>query len=217
MERVIVGPERRTRVLSPEDRRLIAHHEAGHAVVSAAVPGSDVVHKVSIISRGHAGGMTWVSPGEEFAFASRSQLEDRMTVLLAGRAGEELLTGEPSSGAQKDIEVATQLARRMVAELGMGREVGPLSLAGTLGDGHVHIDAGRSERIASQVDAEVQSLLVAALERARALLEGYRTVWDALASRLIEEETLEGPDLELVLEAAARGPAPTSGSEARRE
>ncbi len=198
VERVVAGPERRTRVMSPHDRRLIAHHEAGHAVVSAAVPGADLVHKVSIVSRGHAGGMTWLLPDQEFTFTSRSQLEDRLTVLLAGRAAEELLAGEPSSGAQNDLHRATQLARTMVAELGMGHSLGPISLSGVAADSRS--EGGPSERTLAETETEVSRLLAAALARARQVLERHRRVWEALAEKLIEQESLEGPDLELMLD-----------------
>ncbi len=204
VERVVAGPERRTRVLTPRDRRLIAHHEAGHAVVSAALAGTDVVHKVSIISRGHAGGMTWFSREEEWEVATRSELEARLAVMLGGRAAEELLTGEPTSGARTDLEGASRLARRMVAELGMGKLAAmvPAGVDPTTGRTHEAV----SERVASSVDTEVERLLSTAHRQAGATLEQHRHAWEALAAELQQEETLEGPDLELLL--APVGPAP---------
>ncbi|HEX2029769.1 MAG TPA: ATP-dependent zinc metalloprotease FtsH [Nitriliruptorales bacterium] len=206
VERVIAGPERRTRVLSPHDRRIIAYHEAGHAVVSAAAPGADVVHKVSIVSRGHAGGMTWFTPGDELMVAARSQLEDRLMVLLAGRAAEQLLTGEPSSGSQSDIERATVLAKRMVAQLGMGKTLGPMSLAGAA---ETRGEAGLSPRLASDLDEEVQELLRVALTGALAVLERHQSVWEALAQKLMDDESIEGPDLELMLDGVRSGSRPS--------
>jgi cell division protease FtsH len=202
VERVVAGPERRTRVLTRRDRRLIAHHEAGHAVVSAALSGTDVVHKVSIVSRGHAGGMTWFLREEEWVVSTRSELEDRLAVLLAGRAGEELLIGEPTTGARGDLEQASRLARRMVAELGMGELLGLVPEGVGLGHGGREV----SDRVVGTVDADVERLLASARARARQLLEDHRSHWEALATTLQDVETVEGPDLELALSevAAAR-------------
>jgi len=206
VERVLSGPERRSRVLSERDRTLIAHHEAGHAVAAAALSDDEVVHKVSIVNRGNAGGTTWFTAGEELVFASRSRLEGRLAILLAGRAAEERLTGEPSSGSSDDLERATLLARRMVAELGMG---GPLlahvsSNGGADGGGHSRI----SERVASEIDAEVQRLLQVAVDRARGVLEDHGEAWRDMARRLLEEESLEGAEIERALAGvlARRGP-----------
>jgi len=206
VERVLSGPERRSRVLSERDRTLIAHHEAGHAVAAAALSDDEVVHKVSIVNRGNAGGTTWFTAGEELVFASRSRLEGRLAILLAGRAAEERLTGEPSSGSSDDLERATLLARRMVTELGMG---GPLlahvsSNGGADGGAHSRI----SERVASEIDAEVQRLLQVAVDRARGVLEDHGEAWRDMARRLLEEESLEGAEIERALAGvlARRGP-----------
>lgn len=214
IERVIAGPERKTRILTESDRRLIAHHEAGHAVVSAALPGTDIVHKVSIVARGHAGGLTWFSPEVELVFATRSQLQDRLAVLLAGRAAEQLLTGEPSSGAQDDLERATHLARRMVSELGMSESVGPIFIPNRFEN---HLDGGHvSERMTWQVDQEVGAMLAAGIERARSALDLHQEVWAGLAQKLLEEESVEGADLDLILEPARSRlfvPAESDGEE----
>ena len=207
VERVVSGPERRTRLLSPRDRRLIAYHEAGHAVVSAGL-GTEIVHKISIVSRGHSLGRTWFLPEEDWHVASQSQLEGRLAVLLAGRAAEEILTGERTSGAQDDLDKATQLARRMVAELGMG-ELGPVSLTPMLGDGALLSAAVASDAISSEVYAEVKELLARARERALRTLHDHREVWETLAQKLQEEESLEGPDLELMLD-PVRAPRTTT-------
>ena len=210
VERVIAGPERRTRVLSETDRRMIAHHEAGHALVSAAAPGADAVHKVSIVSRGQAGGLTWFTPQEELHFASRSQLMDRLAVLLAGRAADELFSGEPSSGARDDLKRATRLARAMVSELGMAEAFGPVSLDG---DGADPFDAVISQALASEAHGEVKRIMADALERARGLLREHREPWEALAQKLLEQESLEDPELSLMLEdVRSRAASPTPGS-----
>ena len=197
VERVIAGPARPTRVISGRDRELIAHHEAGHAIAAAATSDVDVVHKISIVSRAHAAGMTWFTPGEELVFAGRSRLEEQLTVLLAGRAGEELLTGEPSSGAKDDLGRATEIARKMVTELGMGEPLGPVSFDGVVAGS---ASQGRlSERVLSEIDAEVERLLRRAAERAGSVLEEHRALWERLARKLIEQETVEGAEVERML------------------
>ncbi|HWC27256.1 MAG TPA: cell division protein FtsH, partial [Solirubrobacteraceae bacterium] len=188
----------------------IAPHEAGHAIVSAAAPGADAVHKVSIVSRGQAGGLTWFTPQEELHFASRSQLMDRLAVLLAGRAADELFSGEPSSGARDDLKRATRLARAMVSELGMAEAFGPVSLDG---DGADPFDAVISQALASEAHGEVKRIMADALERARGLLREHREPWEALAQKLLEQESLEDPELSLMLEdVRSRAASPTPGS-----
>ncbi len=206
IERVLHGPERRSRVLSARDRRLIAHHEAAHVVAAAVVPDMDIPRKVSIVGRGHAGGLTWFTQEEELLFVSRSQMVDRIMILAAGRAGEERLTGESSSGAQNDLERATDLARRMVAQLGMGTSLGPVSINRALQE---HPEMTLSNSLASDIDNEVKSLLREGLERAHQLLEQHQQVWEQLATKLLEVESLEGPDLEMMLEPITSS---TSGS-----
>jgi cell division protease FtsH len=206
VERVLSGPERRSRVLNERDRTLIAHHEAGHAVAAAALSEDEVVHKVSIVNRGNAGGTTWFTSGEELIFASRSRLEGRLAILLAGRAAEERLAGEPSSGSSDDLERATLLARKMVTELGMGELLlAHVSSNGGADDGaHTRI----SERVASEIDAEVHRLLQVAVDRARGVLEDHGEAWQDMARRLLEEESLEGAEIERALAGvlARRGP-----------
>lgn len=206
VERVLSGPERRSRVLNERDRTLIAHHEAGHAVAAAALSEDEVVHKVSIVNRGNAGGTTWFTAGEELIFASRSRLEGRLAILLAGRAAEERLTGEPSSGSSDDLERATLLARKMVTELGMCELLlAHVSSNGGADDGaHTRI----SERVASEIDAEVHRLLQVAVDRARGVLEDHGEAWQDMARRLLEEESLEGAEIERALAGvlARRGP-----------
>ncbi len=198
VERVLSGPERRSRVLNERDRRLIAHHEAGHAVVAAALSEDEVVHKVSIVNRGRAAGMTWFTASEELMFAGRSQLEARLAVLLAGRAAEERLTGEPSSGSQDDLERATLLARKMITELGMGEPLlAPVSYNGVSEDPAQQTRI--SERVTSEIDAEIHRVLQAALARARTVLADHRDAWQDMAHRLLEEESLEGAEIERAL------------------
>lgn len=210
-ERVVAGPERRSRILSPEDRRRIAYHEGGHAVVSACLPGTDPVSKVSIVARGHGGGFTWWMPEADQVAVTRSQLVDRITALVAGRASEELVMGEPSTAAQSDLERAVTIARRMVADFGLSERFGPFSARGMrdglAGDG---LGGEVSDPVASAIDAEVQSVLRQADERARAMLHERREVLDRVAQALLESESLEGDELDELLLPLGSSPAPTT-------
>ncbi|MFN2638214.1 MAG: ATP-dependent zinc metalloprotease FtsH, partial [Gemmatimonadaceae bacterium] len=189
IERVVAGPERHTRILSPQDRFRIAYHEAGHAVASTALPGTDRVGKLSIVARGHAGGFTWWVPEGDATSVTRSQLLDRIAAMLGGRAAEELACDEVSSGAQADLEAACTLARRMVAEFGMSDALGPYIVKpfshGYGGD----VGVGYSERVASAIDAEVQAILNRAYERAKDSLVAHKATLDAVAHALIEAES----------------------------
>ncbi|MBW3626079.1 MAG: ATP-dependent zinc metalloprotease FtsH [Actinobacteria bacterium] len=201
IERLMAGPERRSRILSPQDRHRIAYHEAGHALVSTALPGTDPVGKLSIVARGHAGGFTWWIPEGDQTSVTRSQLLDRIASMLGGRAAEEIATGDLSSGAMSDLDAAVSLARRMVTDFGMSTRLGPFSVrplvTGALKEGLV--GNGYSERIASEIDAEVQDVLAEAADRASAILVANQEVLDALADALMEAETLEGDQLDALL------------------
>ena len=198
IERVVAGPERRSRIISAEDRRRIAFHEAGHAVVSTALPGTDPVSKLSIVARGHSLGSAWFAPDGDRLAVTRSQLLDRITGLLGGWAAELAATGEHSSGAADDLERAGTLARRMVAELGMSDVLGPFTARGG-GTGLDGTPGWASERVLAEVDAEVQRVLGDAGRRATAILTERRATLDALALALIEAETLEGAALDALL------------------
>ncbi|MBW3626449.1 MAG: ATP-dependent zinc metalloprotease FtsH [Actinobacteria bacterium] len=202
IERLMAGPERRSRILSPQDRHRIAYHEAGHALVSSALPGTDRVGKLSIVARGHAGGFTWWIPeGGDQVSVTRTQLLDRIASMLGGRVAEDVVTGDLSSGAVSDLDAAVSLARRMVTDFGMSARLGPFTVRplvnGALKEGLV--GAGYSERIASEIDAEVQEVLAQAERRAREILVDQRAVLDAIANALMEAETLEGDALDALL------------------
>jgi cell division protease FtsH len=184
LERVVAGPECRSRVLSAEDRARIACHEAGHAVCAAALPGADPVAKVSILARGHGGGFTWYLPQGDRVLATRSQLRDRLVALLGGHAAEQLVSGESSTGSADDLAVATALSRRMVTELGMSELLGPVSLGDGDGDG---------------VDGEVRALMKEALARATVVLSSNREAHARLAWELTVRESLEGEALDQLL------------------
>ncbi len=196
IERQVAGPERRSRILTGEDRYRIAYHEAGHAVASTALSAANPVTKVSIIARGHGGGFTWWSTDGDQVTVTRSQLLNRVVALLSGRSAEMMVMGEASSGAASDLEGAVSLARRMVAVLGMSERLGPFSVAvsanGSVVDG---IGASYSERMASEMDAEVQDILSEAHLRATSVLQTHRTSLDSLAHALMESESLEGEPL----------------------
>ena len=211
IERVVAGPERKSRILSPQDRHRIAHHEAGHAVVSTALPETDRVSKLSIVARGHAGGFTWLAPEGDQLTVTRSQMLDRIASLLGGRVAELLVTGEVSSGATSDLEQAGTLARRMITDYGMSRRLGPF-IVKPLTDGyHGEVGLGYSERVASEIDAEVQEILALAEQRARQAREVNRAAFERLADRLIEVETLEDEALDgLLLDVTQSGPTETA-------
>ncbi|HET9051476.1 MAG TPA: ATP-dependent zinc metalloprotease FtsH [Candidatus Dormibacteraeota bacterium] len=200
VERVMAGPERKSRLLTTRDKELIAYHECGHALVSAVLHPADRVTKISIVARGRGGGFTWVVAQEEQHLATRPQLKARLASMMGGRAAEELLSGDMTTGAQDDLERASELARKMVCELGMSDRLGPMSLRPSMarlmaeGEG-----INRSEEIAAIVDSEIRDLLVSARDIAFTTLEKHRVMLDRLASRLQEVESLEGDELEEML------------------
>ncbi|HVL27723.1 MAG TPA: ATP-dependent zinc metalloprotease FtsH, partial [Acidimicrobiales bacterium] len=213
IERAVAGPEKKSRILSPQDRARIAFHEAGHAVVSTALPGTDRVGKLSIVARGHAGGFTWMVPEGDQVTVTRSQLLDRIAALLGGRAAERIATGEVSSGATADLEHAVQLARRMIADFGMSKTMGPFIVKPFMDGFQGQIGLGYSERVASEIDGEIQTILAAAEERATRALETNRAAFERLARTLIEVETLEDEALdELLLPIQSIGERESAGA-----
>ncbi|GAC1337682.1 MAG: ATP-dependent zinc metalloprotease FtsH [Candidatus Dormibacteria bacterium] len=200
VERVMAGPERKSRLLTARDKELIAYHEGGHAVVSAILHPADRVTKISIVARGRGGGFTWFVADEEQQLATRTQLRARLAAMMGGRAAEELVSGDLTTGAQDDLERATDLARRMVCELGMSDQIGPVSLRTTaarmMADGEA---AQHSNEITTLVDNEIRELLVEARNIAFETLEKHRAMLDRLVNRLLEVESLEGEDLERLL------------------
>ncbi len=202
VERVLAGPERKSRVISEDEKRIVAYHEAGHAVVMQALPEADPVHKVSIIARGMAGGYTLTLPEEDRMLISRRKVFADMVGLLGGRAAEELVFDDITSGASNDLERVTRLARIMVTRWGMSEALGPL----VYGKKEELVFLGReiaeqrdySEAIAEQIDAEVRKLVNEAYDRARALLQQYRDKLDAVAERLLEEETISRAEFEAI-------------------
>jgi cell division protease FtsH len=194
-ERVMAGPERRSRVLSDRERRIIAYHEGGHALVAHALPSTDPVHKVSIIPRGRALGYTLTLPTEDKFLVTRGELTDELAMLMGGRTAEELVFADPTTGAQNDLDRATTIARQMVTEYGMSDDLGPLRLGQARGEVFLGRDlattADYSDEVAARIDTEVRRLIEAAHAVARHIIETNRAVLDRLASELVERETVD--------------------------
>jgi cell division protease FtsH len=196
IDRVLAGPQKKARVMSQLEQRRTAYHEAGHAVVGRFSANHDPVHKVTIVSRGRMGGYTRFLPEEDRHYMTRSQFEAMIASALGGWVAERLVFGDVSTGASNDIEKATSIARGMVTTYGMSERVGPLRLALP----EPMEQRTYSEQVAEAIDAEVRALIDAAAEQASAIVVEYRDVLEALAARLIDTETVEGEELELIFQ-----------------
>ena len=204
IDRVIAGPEKKHRTLSAEEKRRVAFHESGHALVAVTVPTGEPVHKVSIIPHGAAAlGYTLQLPVQEKFLSTKRELKDQIAILLGGRVAEELVFGDVSSGAQNDLERATEIARAMVTQLGMSDKLGPLTYGKQrklvfLG---VEESAERnySEETARIIDDEVRALVEEGQNRARQILKEKRTALDAVAARLHEKEVISGEEVKQML------------------
>ncbi|MFQ5947473.1 MAG: ATP-dependent zinc metalloprotease FtsH [Acidimicrobiia bacterium] len=199
IERVIAGPERRSRVMSDSEKLVTAYHEGGHALVGYALPDSDPIHKVSIIPRGRSLGYTLALPIEDRYMIRRSELIDQLAMLLGGRTAEEAIFVDPSTGAANDIEKATQIARKMVMEYGMSDRLGPMQYGHPDGEVFLGRDYTRpqdySDEVASVIDEEVRKLINQAHEEARAIITAHREALDRVADRLIEKETIDAKEV----------------------
>lgn len=202
IERVVMGPERKSRLISAEEKRIIAYHEAGHAVVINAIPEADPVQKITIVGRGQAEGITWYRPEEDRVLTSRKKLIALLAGLLGGRAAEVLIFDDITSGASNDLAQVTKIARNMVTRWGMSGELGQM----TYGQKEELIFLGReiseqrdySESIAQKIDIEVRKLIDEAFTQAQKLLKKYRTELDSVANRLLEVETLTREEFEKI-------------------
>jgi cell division protease FtsH len=200
LERIVAGPERKSRVISDEEKRIIAYHEGGHAVVQRILPKCDPVAKVTVISRGMALGYTMALPTEDRYLQSKTEFEDKIAGLLGGNVAERLVFGDTTTGASNDIEKATDLARRMVTEFGMSDRLGPLSF----GKRDELVFLGReigeqrnySDETSKTIDEEVRAIVDRAFDRASQVLETHRDRLDALAAKLIAEETVDSDGFE---------------------
>ena len=192
---MIAGPQRRTRLMSEKEKLVTAYHEGGHALVAAALPGSDPVHKVTILPRGRALGYTMVLPDEDKYSQTRSELLDKLAYMMGGRAAEEMVFHDPTTGAGNDIEKATNLARAMVTQYGMTERLGAIRLGEANSEPFLGRDIGHarnySEDVAAKVDEETKKLLAAAHQEAFDILEENRDVLDNLVLELLDKETLD--------------------------
>jgi cell division protease FtsH len=199
IDRVIAGPERKTRVMSDREKLRIAYHEGGHTIVGHVLPHADPIHKVSIVARGRALGWTLSLPIEDKYIVTRSELRDQLAMLMGGRSAEELIFEEPTTGAQNDIEKATEIARAMVTEYGMSDTLGPQQLGQKQGEVFLGRDYGHqanySNEVAGRIDEEVRVLIDQSHSQARAILTTHRATLDKLAASLVEKETLDTPEL----------------------
>ena len=203
IERVVAGLEKRTRLMNAEEKDTVAHHEAGHAVVACLLPGTDPVRKVSMIPRGIAAlGYTMQMPLEDRYLMKKSELMDRMTIMLGGRSAEEVMFGEVSTGAQNDLEKATELAREMVTEFGMWDELGPLTYRNR-GIYHGLMEMGQeqawSESTLVRIDEAVRSLVESAHAKSTQLLTDHKDALAAVAIGLKEKEVLDEDELREIL------------------
>jgi len=199
IDRVIAGPQRRTRVMKDKEKLITAYHEGGHALAAAAMNNTDPVTKVTILPRGKALGYTMVLPLEDKYSVTRNELQDQLTYAMGGRVAEEIVFHDPTTGASNDIEKATGIARKMVTEYGMTTEVGPVKLGAASGEVFMGRDMGHgrdfSERIAERVDQQVRQLIEQAHNEAYEVINANRDVLDRLALALLEKETLDHLEL----------------------
>ena len=207
--RVMAGPERKSRVISEREKNIVAYHEIGHALVAKSLPNADPVHKVSVISRGQALGWTAYLPEEDRYLASKGELEDRIAMALGGRVAEEVMFGEITSGAGDDIRRVTDIARKMVTELGMSTRLGPRAFGQREEMVFLGRDLGEqrnfSDATAGQIDEEIHSIVDAGYKRAKEILTRRKADMIKLAEYLKEVETIDGDDLDKIL----RGETPT--------
>ncbi len=207
IDRVVAGPEKRHRVLDSAEKRRVAYHESGHSLVAKTVPTAEPVHKISIIPRGVAAlGFTLQLPVKEKFLSTKEELKDQLAVLLGGRVAEELVFGDISSGAQNDLERASEIARDMVTQLGMSEKLGPLTFGKRQQLSYLGVESAEeknySEETARVIDTEVRALVEEAHARARTILAGKRHVLDLLAALLEEKEVVDAAELDRLLAAA---------------
>jgi cell division protease FtsH len=209
-ERVMIGPERRARVMPVEERERTAYHESGHAIVAACIEGYDPVHKVTIIPRGRALGVTFTLPTEDRYQITRDDAEDRIAVALGGRAAEAIIYPQVGAGAANDIQKASAYARRMVTSWGMSERLGPIDF----GDDEHPVFMGRdlttrpkySQKTAVAIDEEVHRIITDQYTRAESILRDHSDQLEVMARALLERETLDGEDVRTILDGEELGP-----------
>ena len=221
IDRVIGGPQKRTRVMGEHERLITAYHEGGHALVAAALPNTDPVHKVTILPRGRALGYTMVLPENDKYSTTRSEMQDQLAYMLGGRAAEEMVFHDPTTGASNDIEKATSVARKMVMQFGMTERLGAIKYGAESGEVFMGRDMGHgreySEEVASAIDEEVRAFIDVAHHEAYEILAENRDVLDSLVVELLEKETLNREEIARIFEPLKRRPGrPAWTGSARR-
>ena len=202
IEKVMLGPERKSHILSKKEKELTAYHESGHAIVASVLPFADPVHKISIISRGRAAGYTLKLPTEDRKLQSKKEFLDDIAVSLGGYVAEKMVIGDLTTGPSNDLQVSTALARDMVTKYGMSEKMGPIALEGSGGRalfGRGVGDGEYSEKVSADIDSEVSKIMTEALHRAEKVLLDYKPAFEAVAKKLVEVETLERAEYEKIL------------------
>ncbi len=216
IDRVISGPERKTRVMDDEEKKLIAYHETGHALVGFALPNADPVHKVTIVARGRSLGHTLALPTHDKFLVRRSELVDQLAMLLGGRTAEEIIYVDPTTGAANDIEKATSIARKMVMEYGMSDKLGPLQYGKPAGEVFLGRDYTKgqdfSDDVASSIDEEVRTLVAAAHQEAREILTTHREAMERMVQILLEKETVNREEIAEIFTDVPKWEHTSSGS-----
>ena len=210
IDRVVAGPQKRSRIMSEKEKKITAYHEGGHALVAAALPNTDPVHKITILSRGRALGYTMVLPDEDRYSTTRAEMLDQLAYMLGGRAAEELVFHDPTTGAANDIEKATSVARAMVTQFGMTERLGPIKFGRDNGEVFLGRDMGHqrdySEEVAAVVDEEVKRLISAAHDEAWEILVENRDILDNLVVALLDKETLDKAEVAEIFQGVRRRP-----------
>jgi cell division protease FtsH len=204
IEKVMLGPERKSRIISKREKKITAYHEAGHAIVSSVLPYADPVHKISIVARGHAGGYTLKLPIEERKLQSRKEFLDEIAVSLGGYAAELMMFDDITTGPSHDLSVATALARDMVGRYGMSDVIGPVAFESAPGKrflGTVKSEGEYSDEVAATIDKEVTRIITEALARAKESIEKHKDAFEAITIYLLEKETIERKEYEDILRA----------------
>ncbi len=213
IERVIAGPERRSRLIQPREKSVLAYHEVGHALLAKLLPNAENPHKVTILPRGMALGYTLTLPSEDRFMTSKLQMIDEMTVLLGGRVAEELVFNEVWTGAQNDLERTTDMARRMICEFGMSENLGPLQFGRRSGPVFLGRDGAEdrnySEEVAAKIDAEIKTYVETSYSKARELLTEHRVILDRIVNVLLEKETLGWEEIDRLIAGEPEPPALT--------
>ena len=214
IDRVTIGPASKSRKISDREREIVAYHEAGHALVAAALPAADPVHKVTIVAHGMAGGFTRMIPEEDRSLWSKGQFEAMLAVMMGGQTAEGIALGDITTGASNDLQNASNIARKMVTEYGMSDDLGPR----TFGAGQDLVFLGKelaqgpnySDDVAARIDSEIEKFLCKARDIATEILEDNRAKLTLLADRLLSDETLDGPELQELLSGSSLEETPSA-------